>query len=287
MSVAITDGILGVESQMNWNGGAAILNAGGFPRAKVNRITGLHDLPDADDNRENNTGYAGEQPYVGHARGRTIVYEGVLKAQTLPQLRAYGNALRAAFQDRSGEKVMTHAPHVTWGAISHFFYARVINWSSPEDQTSYSGSAMPTPWQRPFVLTLRQSDPRYYVTGLNISNEVASAGSWEAHNAGLMETPPIFHIKGALADATVLLARGGGANLRFDDITLGVGEWMIVDFRQRYAYNEQTGEDLTGHINLTYSNWWDEGMPGLRPATHEDVGVTGAAWILDWYHANP
>ena len=293
MSVAIADGILGLEATCTYTppdefAAPFILNpASGLPRAQLRRIVGLHDLPDADDNREPATAYPGEVPVLGHARGRTIVYEGVIKARTMNELRAVSNAMRVAFRNRSDEGTFTHAPHATWGAVSHWFKARVIALSIPEDQDSIPASAMPSPYKRPFTLTVRQSDPRYYVTGLNSSPLQASAASYEATNLGGIETPPTFRIPGPLVDATVLLARQGGMNLRFDDITLAGGQTMVIDFRTRHAYNDANEIDLTGRINLEFSNWWDEGVPGLRAGITEEVGVTGATWYIDWYHANP
>ena len=61
MAVAIIDGILGLEARHRWNG-IFLLNdlEGGLPRTKLTRITGIHSLPEADDEREPRTAMIGE-----------------------------------------------------------------------------------------------------------------------------------------------------------------------------------------------------------------------------------
>src|SRR3954447_16809605 len=63
---------------------------------KLTKLTGFHSLPEADDNRGPRTGRRGEIIYPSQERGKTIVYEGEVRAKTLTGLRTKATAMRAA-----------------------------------------------------------------------------------------------------------------------------------------------------------------------------------------------
>lgn len=287
MTVAIQDGILGLEAVHAWvynNQSFDLNDLSAMPRTRLIRIPGLHSLPDADDNRELKTGRSGEQLYPSHSRGRTVTYEGVIEATSLQSLRRTGNGMRRGFQRRYDNGVMTVSPHEAYGSVEHFYNARVIAYDSDDEQTRSPQSAYR--FSRDFVLSVRQGDARSYVVGQQ-SVDGTNHATVNCSNLGYAPTDPIVQIKGSITNATVVITRGDGKLLTFVGLSCAGGQTIDVDFFKREAHNETTGDDWTGRLDNGDSNWWDENQDGLRPETVETVTVDGAAFTVKWYHANP
>lgn len=163
MPVYSTDGVLGVEALHTWNGVITLNDKSGWPRIVIKRIRGLHDLPDSDDNREANTERIGETVYPSYARGKTITYEGEIRARSLHELRFGGQILRTAFgpdvtTGLNPERRMVIAPHASYVGpdSTQFTFTAQCRLVTLEDEQSSKRFA------RAFVVDLRLSDPRIY-----------------------------------------------------------------------------------------------------------------------------
>lgn len=295
MTVTIEQGILGLEAYFVWNG-STVLHGQTLPRARVTKIQGLHSLPDADDNRASRTAAIGEVAYPSLARGKTIVYEGVLQAATLSDLRELEASLRSAFADRSNEGSMAHVPYEDYigegGDDGYWFYtARVLQLDVPEEQL-FDATAVPSPYQRPFTLGLRMSDPRVYW------NEEVSEGPDSSdvtvENLGIAPTDPVVEVGitgTGLHDVTISSDAPHQLELVDVDLTgLGAGR-IVFDFAARtIEFITTVGAEVTDiaySLDVATSDWWDAGIPGLSPGQStveqsggDDITVTfrHASW---------
>lgn len=130
-----------------------------WPRYKLKSVSGLMSLGDAEDNRDLPVGRVGELARLAYRRGKTVVYEGAIKAQSLLQLREAEANLRAAFAEESGEGCMDVRPHpldTQWvGVPEKFFEGRALTCEVVDVQNSKT-------WERGFVVAVRMGDPRYF-----------------------------------------------------------------------------------------------------------------------------
>jgi hypothetical protein len=287
------DGVLGQEGIHNWRGLIDINTQTGLPRIEVDRFTGLHALPEADDDRAPAVGRIGEIVYPSQPRGKTITYEGRILGRTLHDLRSTSASLRTACADRSTEGVMTVRPHPTIGGVQTYYSARVLALELDDDQSPYSPDALPTPYQRGFVLTLRMSDPRHYLVGA-AHYAAVSASSVGVTNQGNAPTEPVFIVNGPISDDLVFerLDNPDYRKLLFDSVTLASGQQLRLDFKNRTLRRVSDGTDYMGKLVIATSNWWDESIPGLMPGNTGVRAALGAgtagtnAWSIDFAHAN-
>lgn len=124
-----------LEGTHSWNGGAVVLNdLDVWPRFELSRITGLGSGGDIDDRRVERQGRKGETPKPALRRGKTVAYEGEIRARTLLELRRAEAALSAAFDPLTYggllEGQMVSAPHP--GAVRRNF---VVNPSAEVNVT--------------------------------------------------------------------------------------------------------------------------------------------------------
>lgn len=153
--------IPGIEGLHRWTppgaGEPAVTLGEGLYR--ITGITGLSSLGDSEDNRDLRVGGVGEVARLSERRGKTVVYEGKIKAGSLLELREAETALRAAFADQSAEGRMDLSAHPDntelEGQTAKFLEARALNCDIIDQQTSKK-------WERPFVIGLRMSDPRVF-----------------------------------------------------------------------------------------------------------------------------
>jgi hypothetical protein len=93
--------IAGLEAEHSWNNGAVVLNRQGaiWPRYDLSRVVGLGSLGERDDVREPSYGRRGEVPRPTVRRGKTVAYEGTIRARTLIELQLGRAALLDAFDN--------------------------------------------------------------------------------------------------------------------------------------------------------------------------------------------
>lgn len=160
--------ILGIEARHAWTPAGAsepavVLNKireGGkvWPRYVLHRVTGLGSLGEPEDLRRARVGAIGEIAEPSLRRGRTVTYEGDVLARSLLELREAEQALRDAFASLE-EGRMDVTPHPENGELSAlvpvYFEARPLTCEIADVQESKD-------WRRPFVIALRQGDPRHF-----------------------------------------------------------------------------------------------------------------------------
>jgi hypothetical protein len=278
----IADGPPGVEAAHTWNE-TLILNtdrSAGFPRFKVDRITGWGSLPEADDFREPRTARVGEFALPGNERGRTLVYEGRVQGGELGTpgelvlMRRSIASLRAAFRQRSSEQVMVVTPHPVFGGPQWFFAARVLSLEVDDEQTRGPNAR---PWQREFTLSLRQSDPRVYVVG---AVERALADGGVLTNLGGMDTNPTFVLTVPVQGDASITHVGLGASIVLRDAAPGD---YVVDFAARSV--TKGGQDFSGLIDAVASTWWHPNIPALTPGDNAIAQDNVSDWHATFHHA--
>jgi len=182
MPVTALEGPLGLEAHHIWQGGGGFtLNdlMSGVPRARLTRITGLHDLPEAEDPREHYSQLHFETAYPGFTKGKTIVYEGFVEGIDLHQVRAAVTAMRQAFSDRTVEADMTVVAPAAYGALPWSYRAKCIAFECVDEPPQFL-NRLPYKEAREFALTLRAADARFWQasTATGAGNPLAGGGIW-------------------------------------------------------------------------------------------------------------
>lgn len=290
MPVALEDrirvGVLGLEAQHRHETGL-VLNTpreDGFPRYRVTSIPGLHALPEGDDVRDPRFGMLGEKVRPSLPRGKTVTYEGEIQALSLPSLRQAADDLRYAFGDRRAESTMFVDPHPENLLGRPMYYrARPTALEVDEEQT-FRESRVPSPWCRPFVLTMRLGDPRFYEVELN--TVAADINDGQA-------SVSLTHLGSAPADPTIFVAGPTGDDWNVtghDDRIINVFDFpvqetdsAILDFAERRITSG--GNDWTGRMNAL-SDWWNDGEVGIPPRSTHDITLrsTSGRLTVEWRH---
>lgn len=137
-----------------------------WPRYRIREINGLSSLADPQDNRENAVGRLGEIARLSKRRGKTVVYTGRIEARGARELREAETDLRAAFAvlDTEGRMIAAWHPANTEFADlePRFFDARPLACEIVDVQDGQQ-------FFRPFVVSMRMSDPRYFDDSTEIS----------------------------------------------------------------------------------------------------------------------
>lgn len=284
----IGEGILGLEAVHRLADRVDLNTQTGLPRIELDRITGLHSLPDADDNREATYAMTGERVFPSLNRGRTITYEGRLLAQDLHGLRWMGMQLRyAATVGRLSETSVVVTPHPTVGGVTHRYDARILALEIDDTQTR-GYEAMPTPYQREFVLTVRQSDPRYYLVGQDVTVIGTSGQVITVTNLGNFDALPVFTVNGPIPDDLVFERYDNfvARKLLYNDVGLASGQQLRLDFNDRTLERVSDGESFEHKRVFDDSNWWDASAAGLNPGATQIRCAGGGTWTCTFTPAN-
>lgn len=257
----IDSGVLGLEAIWTWSGGVVLNDQAAKPEwCIIQRVTGLFDGPDHDAPADKRVGRIGENFRPASAGGKTLVLEGEARSLTLPGLRSMSRGLRAAFAPSLVEGVMSIAPNVAVGGPTAGINCRPIALQMDEAQaTSY--------WRRPFILSLRASDPRVYFPALAVDESDASAAL--VTNDGSAPADPVVTITGASGDVTLT---DGTRVLTFTDVPSGT---LVVDFAAR------TAKVGSAHAPLVVadSDWWDSFVDGIAPGATVTITQTGGSGV--------
>ena len=127
------------------------------PYVKLRRV-GHASLGDAPDNRDPLVGADGEVPRLSRRRGKTVPYEGIIRAESVRELREYQAEIRQAFSDRNSEGRVDVIPHplaTDLAGMDRYFNARVIGLEMEDVRDTQR-------FESTFVLGLRLSDARYW-----------------------------------------------------------------------------------------------------------------------------
>lgn len=131
----------------------------GFPWYQLKLISGLHSLGDPEDRRDSPVRREGEIPRLSYRRGKTVTYEGLIKARTLLQMRQAEESLRTAFASEEREGRMDVAPHPLnpefVGIPRKYYEGRSLGVEIIDQQNT------PNFW-RQFMVAVRLSDAKFY-----------------------------------------------------------------------------------------------------------------------------
>jgi hypothetical protein len=289
--------IVGVEGIHTWETGLVLNDRlSGYPYYRVERIPGLRSAPDVNPQADPTPGRTGEKPRLTDRLGKTITYEGLVVARNIIDLeRAYAE-LVAAFSGTI-EMRMVASPHPDYPGGSgsgdlpplptREFYARPLDAGGDEEQTAPAQSTS-LGYERPFSLSLRLSDPRFYnpdtkdytsdvvgavdmddalgfpfVPGDSLSPPTADAINVVIHNDGTVDTDPIIRINGPCTNPSVS-NRLTNEFLRFRNISVDDGDAIHLDFHERRATLANDDLNVRKRIDPA-STWWDRGVVGLVP----------------------
>jgi hypothetical protein len=287
MPYGIEHGVGGLESIHRLNNRFDMNLQGVMPRVKIDRITGLHSLPDADDIREKNYGRAGEIEYTSLYRGRTVVYEGRCQAMDLLGLRWITRTFREAGSFGHLHHGSIHVyPPAAIGGVTFLYEPRILSLEI-DDEWTRSLHAVPSPYQREFILTVRSGDPRYFAVGMDQVYGPAADGQWVAvNNPGNAVANPVFVYTGP-ATGTVTFERAAGNFLArkmvYREMSLSSGQQAILDFKNRKFTLASDGSDLDYLRVFDDSNWWNPGAAGLNIGV-STVRVSGGSgsWMISF-----
>lgn len=293
MTVAIADGILGLEATVRI-GGSYVINdlEAAFPRIKCTEMPGLHSLPPADNITEDNVGFGGATPYPSYVRPKTIGYVGEIQAIDQQTLSARRHSFKGATAERSALTLFEHIPHASYGTHAWAYYGRILANDIDEDIPVDSMSHIPSPYIREFNMSVLMLDPRFFLTTESYSSLGNDSGDTvAANNAGNAPADPTFVISGLTTNDQVDITNtsvntsNGTARLRF--FAVADGDLHVVFGSNPRAYID-TGADLVPNLGYPgfdslYSQWWDELIPGLAPGNNF-ITVTGGAWDLTFLH---
>lgn len=277
-------GVLGLEGTHAARG--VVLNTAredGYPRYRLTRISGLHALPERDDVSGSKFGQLGERDLPTLARGKTVVYEGVIQALTMTDLRLAEDALRWAFGDQRGEQVWTVRPHRANPHGLAMTYRAKTAALELDDEVTRDARAQPSPWLREFTLSVRQSDPRYFDVD---EQEATDPASVVVANPGSAPTDPVIEVGGPVDAEWWGIAYGDGTRyLTLHNVAVGAEDTVTFDFGARQV---RVGDTIVTGALTADSTWWDEGAYGIDPRSTDAVYLDsgGASITVRWHPAH-
>lgn len=296
MSVDYLDGPLGLEAAHIWwppgGGDPFVINdLTQFPRAKCKKITGIHDLPNADNVKRNSTAQLGVKGFPSYPRDKTITYEGRLQAVNQQALSALRQAFRGAFWDRNAYGTMVINPHADYGSIAWAYNARVLDLTVDDVIPFAQLENLPSDYQRDFILSVEMHDPRYFLWNVTQEwSDLAMGWTQEVTNRGTAEADPIFTIEVAGDPPNITIfnsdvdTSNDTARLRLvdpDGGTIPSGTW-VIDFTREQRSITLDGFPYNQFLDSDYSQWWDELIPGIKPGVNhvQAIGGTGTWGVM-------
>jgi hypothetical protein len=311
MAPALTDGVPGLEgihtlippspwptcALNDWMDPATGLTytfAAKVSYTRLQLIGGLFDKANADDPRVNLVNQIGELAFPRQQRGKTLVYTGVATGKTLSAMRAKVAALRAATETASSNPdgwTISLAYDPTYDPTGMVFTGYGVPIDFTSDDVLLSPDALPSPHQRPFVLSFRLADPRFWLTsGSPISTGPVARGTSAALTmTGTAPSEPTFTLTGTgSGSATIVLNHSDLArNLQVDlPAAMASGDTLVVNFLQRTVVFTPvaTGvpHDYSGYIDWSQTDWWGEAAAAQSLVVGvNNLYVTGDGWQCD------
>lgn len=297
MPVTMIDGPGGLEFTHNWapgDGSTAVLmnkllttdlSTVLLPRIKFEAMPGFRSLPDAQDNRQDRTARIGESTLPSMARGKTFTINGKLQAANMTDLRGLERQMLAAFGERDLEGTWSAIPLAAWDTVNagtKYWQAtmRVLQY---EPQTDFPAgvNALPTPYQLPFLLGMRMSDPRW-----SWSDPVVGASnptSVVATNLGNAPAEPTITVT-VPTDPVIITNTTTGGILYFTGFSPGMGT-LTINFAARSAVFAIGSVDAMPFFSSLGSTWWDRGQPGLKAGANTIQLFGGSSIQVTHRHA--
>lgn len=265
----LLEGPRGKDGEFTWNG-LVIGNIATLPRYHIDKVTGLRDRPDAEDNRAPATGRRGEILYPSLIRARPIVIEGRVLGSDPVDLATSVTSLLAATAS-TDEELLTISPPASRGGIAFVTACRVQTCVVSPDFAK-GPNARPTPWQHEFVLSWRTTLPIYGALPV----KTASGSSFNAVNNG-----------NAPAELEITITASGG-NITIQNTTTGriltflavPSGSFVVNFTNRTT--TLGGVDVGArYLDDLNSDWWNEDVPALQPGSNA-LTSTGGSMTATW-----
>lgn len=262
-----------------------------WPRYTIKRVTGLGSTGDPEDNRDRPPSRGLEIPRRSERRGKTITYEGSIKARSLLQLREAEAALRAAFDglNREGRMDVSWHPLLTAFAAepSKFYEARALTCDVVEAQEGQG-------WERLYVVGVRMSDRRYF----DKESESQTVEITETNAAFSTTVSLPANYRGPILDLALSVGSseeiGGGGDpslislqVLFRNLTTGKslavsleptvwnGDDLTLDF-YRQTIKDQTGADRSALLDPADDEMWSM-APLIAGDNDLEVEVTAVA----------
>lgn len=269
MAVTILNGPMGLSGRHSLRGLVLNQRPGLWPWVELLTITGLRDKPESDQPTDPLTGRWGEVKRRSQLRGKNVVYTGQVNALDLDTLDQAVTALEAVCCDES-DTTMDISPDPARGSLVLSALGHVAAFTCDDDLTGRAVGDVPQ-WFRPFVLTFRMRDPRFFAQATPVTVGAAAGVGVAITAGGNAPTEPVFVT--ASASGTVDVENTTqGTLLRLSG--LAGGGALLVNFPARAVTQTGVG-DVTGAIDWSASDWWDSDFYGVAP-TAETVKVTGA-----------
>jgi hypothetical protein len=241
---------------------------------RLQQVEGIHDAPDMDDPRVKLVYQSGELPLPRLGRGRTITYTGILAAQTMSDMRNAVSALRACVMSGIQSptawlvSVAYNSTYDTSG-LAFAAYGIPVGFTCPDTQPA--ATVLPSPYQRQFTLSFRQSDGRWSVTpSAFLCTCGSSASKIDDGSAGTLTLTgtapgePTFTVYGTgSGEATIVLTAAEVSGQLTIDLPakMGDGDTLVVNFGQRtitYTPSGGAATDYSGYLDMSAGNWWNE-----------------------------
>lgn len=283
--VDVGAGIAGLEAVHTWDERVTLNELVSFPRIKLDKITGLGGTPDQPIQQDSLIGRIGEIPRFAVKRGRTITYEGSVQGRDRVETRGLLGLMAYGFAPMD-ERQMVVTLNASLGGDTYTWRGRVLDYQPSEEIVS--GPSLNTRgWERPFVVSFRLSDPRFYA--LDPLSETVPRGP-SGHtitNPGSAPTDPVVVLTGPYDAATLTNATVQGTLHFTTPIT--TGKFLLIDFKSRTII-DQDGNDARSHLDLVGSTWWDSGVYGLAPGDNScfltiPSGSSSSTQAVFQYHA--
>lgn len=293
---SIIAGIEGIHAWTPPGAGAALIelgrkldDSGGkvWPRYEIVRISGLTSTGEPEDNRDRPPGRALEISRRSQRRGKTVTYEGLIKARTLIQLREAEAALRAAFDALATEGRMDVSWHPLYAAAESippkFYEARALTCEIAEVQEGER-------WDRSYVVGLRMGDRRYFDAEIH----TASASITETEvGASTMFTFPLIARGPVLRLEVPAVAESIGVTVlnvtTGKSLTLNMPEgWsgadLILDFDAQTIV-DTGGTDRSAFLSPTDISLWKAATPIVTGSN--EIEITAAPLTIHSVTSTP
>lgn len=266
-------GILGIEGRHQWNDGVVLGDLTTDPHAHLSTIPGLFSIADPEDLRDVATGRPGEIPRRSDRRGKTITYNGEVRAHSLHAMRSLWTQIAGSFVPMSeGRMVVRPHPSYTEG-VTRYFRARCLT-ADPGDEEFDLNNYWP--YQLPFAIGLRLSDARFYdPVSVEGDTSPAGAGSLTLTNPGTAPADPLITVHGPLPAAINLTNTTLGKVLVFTGLSVASGHYLQIDFASRRILLDGVTE-YGARLNLVASDWWDAGVDGLKANAANTITISGS-----------
>lgn len=280
MPTSIADGPLGLEGVLLVAGLLTINETQNFPRYRLTKISGLHDIGDADLPVGTPNGVQREYAYPGMNRGKTLDYEGLIEAVDLQTVRQMAQNLRTMYSNRMVERVHQITPPTGYGTDTWRFMARCTSLEI-DDEPPQSLNRLPTKEVRGFLLSLRMSDSRFFYE-TEIDSGTGAGPFTVANGGGAPASPDIYLTVGALSADDRVGIRNTTIDRRLELVahdSVAAGRFHFDFLNRQISFQPGStgpyGYNFAAHLDPETSTWWDRDEPGLPPGSSSVAKIGG------------